>query len=91
MEDPSRATLMKYKKAELCTMVRIAMEERNRWEKEFYNLEKQYDELLQYKNEIRDKYIQSNRGLSEMEDWTSRLTLTDIGGNEIVLDIKEKK
>lgn len=82
MDDPSRTKLMKFKKAELCTMVRIAMEERNRWEAEFYNLEKQYDELLKYKNEIRDKYA---RGL---EDITERLPL-DIGGNEIVLKVEE--
>ena len=57
MDDLSKTKLMKYKKEELCMMIIIAMGERNRWEAEFYNLEGKYDELLKYKNHIRDKYV----------------------------------
>ena len=86
MDDISRGKLMRFKKAELVTMVKIAMEERNRWEAEFHHLDKQYEDLLAYKNQLRDRYM---RGIGQdLEDITDRIVY-DTGGNTISLKLKD--
>ena len=64
--DPTKR-LMKCKKAELCTMLSLAMEEKNRWEAEFFHLEKEYEELLKWKNEIKDRLIASENKLNKIK------------------------
>ena len=65
--DEKISKLMKYKKKDLCVMVKIAMDEKTRWEAEFFNLDQNYDELLEWKNELKERLVASEEIIKKLK------------------------